>query len=553
MLPNFSSICARVGLPVGLLALTALALLFRLPDLGSVPPGLYGDEAWNGVDALRSLNQGWWQIIYPGNFGREGGMIWLQAISLHLFGISIESLRLPAALVGALTVPALALFARELCLWLGQDKRIATLIGLFAGAALAVSFWHVNFSRIAFRAILDPLIFCSGSALLIHAFRTTNWRPTNHAGPTVWWKPAPRWRQSRRAILIATLAGLVLGSGLYGYPAYRLLALPVIGLILIRIWKNGQSWRLRWQRGSDDSVLASCIIGALVTAAPIVLLWADDPSLLVARQDMAIWAKPDPWAEFLTSSSKLASMYLGQGDMLWRHNYAGDPALGPAMQVPFIGGLILLAVGLVISRTRAICAMLLLWGLAAHLPAALTWGDPPHMLRSLNAVAWAATICALPLAALLRIFKGRKQMIRLVICMGCLTIAYTGVKTHDRYFNDWPAQAGTAREFMQAENRMLDQVITEAQAGATILILADVNTPETLYWRWALQVPLFRFAAATQGNPDLADHLLILPQSAPWTDNLPTPPSRILTIDPLPAQRRAELTQYYPEALWQTY
>ena len=40
-----------------LLAVILLAALFRFWRLGSLPPGLYHDEAYNGLDAL-SLNQG---------------------------------------------------------------------------------------------------------------------------------------------------------------------------------------------------------------------------------------------------------------------------------------------------------------------------------------------------------------------------------------------------------------------------------------------------------------------------------------------------------------
>ena len=74
-------------------------------------------------------------------------------------------IRLPAAIAGVLTVLGLYLLVAEL---FGDGA------GLLAAFLLATSFWHINFSRIGFRAILAPLLLAWSLCLLIKAFRAAS-------------------------------------------------------------------------------------------------------------------------------------------------------------------------------------------------------------------------------------------------------------------------------------------------------------------------------------------------------------------------------------------
>ena len=132
-----------------LLLILTIAVFFRFYQLNSIPSGLWPDEAANGVDALKALDSSDFRIFYPANNGREGLFINLQAISISLFGATPFALRLVSAIIGTLTVLGLYLLAKQLF-----NRRIASVAAFF----LAVSFWHVNFSRIGFRAIMLPFI-----------------------------------------------------------------------------------------------------------------------------------------------------------------------------------------------------------------------------------------------------------------------------------------------------------------------------------------------------------------------------------------------------------
>ncbi|MGE5140441.1 MAG: glycosyltransferase family 39 protein, partial [Rudaea sp.] len=102
----------RRTLLLGLVIIVAAALRFALLD--SVPAGPFNDEAVNGLDALRVLRTGQVPIFFQANNGREPLFIYMQTVSVALFGPSAWSLRAVSALAGTATIAALFLLAREL-------------------------------------------------------------------------------------------------------------------------------------------------------------------------------------------------------------------------------------------------------------------------------------------------------------------------------------------------------------------------------------------------------------------------------------------------------
>ena len=91
-----------------------IASFFRLWKINEIPPGLYPDVAINGNEALESLKTGNFKLFYPENNGREGLMMWLIALSFSIFGVSIWSIKIVAAIIGIFTVLGLYLLNKEL-------------------------------------------------------------------------------------------------------------------------------------------------------------------------------------------------------------------------------------------------------------------------------------------------------------------------------------------------------------------------------------------------------------------------------------------------------
>ena len=76
----------RAWFPVGILA---FATVLRLWAIDRLPPGLYFDEAADGLDATRVL-AGVRPIFFTGNYGREPLSIYAQAVAIWLEEIAKE-------------------------------------------------------------------------------------------------------------------------------------------------------------------------------------------------------------------------------------------------------------------------------------------------------------------------------------------------------------------------------------------------------------------------------------------------------------------------------
>jgi 4-amino-4-deoxy-L-arabinose transferase-like glycosyltransferase len=151
-----------------LAAILLFATFLRFYHLKTTPPGLFQDEAMDGNNAVEVVETGKFQTFYVEDDGREG--LYVNLIALFLKQWPIHEpwvIRLPAAVAGVLTVPAVYLLATEL---FGGE------IALLAAFLCATSVWHIIFSRIGFRAILAPLFLTWTCYFLMKAFQATSRR-----------------------------------------------------------------------------------------------------------------------------------------------------------------------------------------------------------------------------------------------------------------------------------------------------------------------------------------------------------------------------------------
>lgn len=140
-------------------SLLAVALALRLPGLGNL--SLYGDEDLSMLAAAATVETG--NPVLPSGMEYRRGLplTWLNAISIRALGDAGElSVRLPTALMGALTVPVLFLFGRR---WIGFSG------GLVAALLMAFSEWHIAFSR--YSRMYVPLLFF----LILATWAYWNW------------------------------------------------------------------------------------------------------------------------------------------------------------------------------------------------------------------------------------------------------------------------------------------------------------------------------------------------------------------------------------------
>lgn len=128
-----------------LIAILVLASILRLYKLSSFPAGLNADEAALGYNAYSLLLTGKdehghsWPVNLE-SFGdfKPAGYAYLLIPFIKIFGLTEFAVRLPSAIFGVLAVLLIYKLAREL---VNED------VGLISAALLAISPWHLHFSR----------------------------------------------------------------------------------------------------------------------------------------------------------------------------------------------------------------------------------------------------------------------------------------------------------------------------------------------------------------------------------------------------------------------
>ncbi len=148
-------------------AIIILSIALRFYQLGVNPPSLDWDEVSSGYNAYSILKTGAdeYGSKMPLTFRsfddyKPPVYIYLTVPSVALFGLTELAVRLPAAFIGVVAVIALYFLTLELLR--NWDKKERQYIALTASLFLAISPWHLQFSRAAFEANIGIcfLILC---------------------------------------------------------------------------------------------------------------------------------------------------------------------------------------------------------------------------------------------------------------------------------------------------------------------------------------------------------------------------------------------------------
>ena len=371
-----------------------LAGVLRLYELGSWPPGLYHDEAYYGLDALRVIG-GERPLYFAANNGREPLFIYLAALSLNWLGRTVYALRFPSALIGILTIPVTYWMARELF-----NRRV----GLLAAAFMTITLWPVHLSLIGFRAGTLPFFIALSIAAGVRAYRSGRWYD---------------W----------SIAGALYGVSFYTYLAGRFTPVVLIifglGLVLSRRIKR------LWPGALIFLVAAGVVIAPLAITAvanwDVVMGRPGDVSIL-----NPVINQGDVVGTAVGNTLKALAMFFWQGDRIPRHNVPYRPVFDWLVTIFFAFGLVRLILGALRPRRRAVVPPLpdfleytpaqrvalpdklpsvfvLLWVAVMLLPTILA-EDTPHFLRAVGVLPVLMVIPAVGLNTLARWLTSRGRL-----------------------------------------------------------------------------------------------------------------------------------------------
>src|SRR5579862_583537 len=151
-----------------LICIVVLGFLLRFIDVSNNPPGLYSDEVSIGYNAYKILTSGKDEYGVPHplwfkSFGDYKLPVYIYSVAgaMSIFGKTEFAVRIPSVLAGTITIYIFYLFIKKL-LELEKDKELRKkykYLPLLASLLLAVSSWHIQFSRGGFEINLGTLFF----------------------------------------------------------------------------------------------------------------------------------------------------------------------------------------------------------------------------------------------------------------------------------------------------------------------------------------------------------------------------------------------------------
>jgi hypothetical protein len=439
---------------------------YRFYRLDTVPSiGLFGDEAFNGNDAIRTIRSNDFKLFYPENNGREPLFIWLTAAVHAILKPSVATLRLIPAIFGFLTIFFLPCCVIQLDKLLSRNKKsnqtkYIYIAAITSACFLAGSLWHINFSRIAFRAILDPFFAVVSILLLCTSI------------------------MKKENILLAIFTGFILGLGVYGYGSYKFL-LPIVTIILFIGVKRYKSFK----------PIIYILISSFVVMFPLLRMIFMEPEMYFSRlSQVSVFGLENPVAEFLISLKKLILMFFSQGDLNSRHNFNGLPQLHVVALFFLIVELLYLSLTTIFtsmkSKTNKLKLspsyfidsstglLIFLWFCTMILPSALTWEGQPHALRAIGAVVPVMMLCGLGVSFVFYVFNQliKNQFVKKTIIITISAIIFcTQLSVFENYFIQHAESVACQNAYQLKRNLNFKTFIQNKETSKLIITKNETN------------------------------------------------------------------------------
>jgi 4-amino-4-deoxy-L-arabinose transferase-like glycosyltransferase len=473
----------------------AAAALLRVVDLDRLPPGLFVDEAFTGYDAYSILETGrdMWGERFPVFFRSWGdynsGLYrYLTVPWVAALGLNEGAVRAAAALAGVLTV---------FLAYLLGSRLFSRRVGLAAAAFLAVSPWHLQFSRIGFRGILLPLFLTAGVVAFEHAVRRGTWR------------------------LIGAAA--VFGVALYTYSPARV----IVPLMLVVL---GVMYRRRL--GRRPAVLGAVVLLVLL-AIPLISITLSGEGQQ-RYEIMSIFRAEG--AETTSGLALFARNYVSHfsprfllvsGDVNLRHSPPGIGQLNWGVFLLFIVGL-----AAAVARRKRRHVLLMAWLLVAAIPDSLTTDNVPNALRSITML---PAIQVLAAVGLFEIIDGRwagklrAARVKPAIIAGLvLGLAILGAaRSLSVYFGEYRARSAPWWDYGYREAIEYAESVEGRYQGIAVLAPCPESMRTYANNPYAFIFPLFYTAhdpATLHRRKNTGKYALLTPPAgAPVTDDMLRP------------------------------
>src|SRR5579872_1449546 len=257
--------------------LVVVSAVLRLWAFGSVPPSPDWDEAALGYNAYSILHTGRDEygaylpvVLRSFDDYKPALYAYLIIPFLFIFGLSIQAVRMPSVVFGIATVVVVFFLMEDLF----NNKKLSFLIAFL----LAISPWHIQFSRIGFESNVGLALNIFGIFFFLRGLK----------------KPY---------VLFLSVASFCLS--IYVYQSEKVFS-PLMLLLLVIIF-----WRQMWS--ISKKYLTGVVILGLLLVLPMGLYLLTNPNALERAKGVSVFA----------DNSSIASTTLRLQQDHIRHDYLG--------------------------------------------------------------------------------------------------------------------------------------------------------------------------------------------------------------------------------------
>jgi len=417
----------KKGILLMLIAIVFLGGLLRFWQLANHPVSLHIDEisiAYNAYSILKTARDEHGQLM-PLAFRSFGDfktpvLVYLMTPAIAVFGLNEFGVRFTIALIGTLTIIFVYLLTKEL-----TKNEVVSLITSFS---LAISPWHIQFSRATFEAVLALFFMIIGAWLFLRAVRLK--------GKLIW------------------LSALFFVFSMYTYHAQRVI-IPFLVLGIATVFRQ-KLWRYRRR------TIVAVVVGLIAILPLFILMLRPEGSTRAMNEfisrDHEIIGELSGSEEF---SGVLATVFnnkplilfnfwLGRYLDYWDLNFlffdgskltlpdCSDVGLFHLFEIAFF----LLGIWLVFFKNELLKRenkkILVYWLLVGPLAASLAI-NPQHPLRSLATIPAPQILVGLGGFWFLNFLKQQRLAKKLIIVvLIALVIGVSGVYYFDIYYLHFP-------------------------------------------------------------------------------------------------------------------
>lgn len=408
---------------LALLAIAVVAAFFRTHRLA--PPGLWGDDAVNGLIALDILDG---KVTSPFDlvshaFSRFHALPnYFLAASFHLFGPGLTSLRVPGVVLN---------FACVFLLYGTAAPLFGARVALCSALFFATSPMQISHGKIFIQAMSGEFFVLLGMFFLVRGL----------GGRRPW---------------LTALAGPPLALSLATYHSTKLAPLIAVAFAAARLREiaDGRRRRIAW--------CAAALALGLVAAAPIFVGYLRDPSALTGRiggtsilpviaEQGSLWPL---WDSFWRS---LMAFHFQQGPVLYHWFGIGtDPAVNALVAFLCMHGL----VESLLRWRESRHFLLLVWFAVGLLPGVLS-SEAPRIYRILLASPPVFVWAALPVA---RLLGGPAHRAAHVVATALAALVLLAVPLVDGNYYFYRVYTHPGHNWLQGA-RMVDMARTLARRG----------------------------------------------------------------------------------------